>query len=366
MESKQKFDKPTISVSSINTFLTCKRRFYYEKVRNLRPAEESDALTFGAAIHEGLAQIFNVLEDARTDGGDPKRESPAQLSLPFGGDGWKETARESAMAAVRSAYKLSESDRIKCEVLLDRYIDIYWERDLEGIEVIGVETLSRSPIVIPGTQCEHPFDLLGYCDAKARDREGNLILVEHKTTGAMNDDYFEHASIDLQVYAYAMLFGKDERVHDVIYDVIQKPRHEMSVGETDEDFEARKANAKCPERCRRKEAETTEDFRKRLADAVDEGYFRRETLHIDPLFLGEARREICETANEMYRFRCVYSDGKEEWLRDAIDWPKSTCNCMKWGRCPFMDLCRNHGTTVGIEDKYTKREVRENADESTD
>lgn len=233
-ESKQL----VLSASSISTFQTCKRRYLYEKVRNLRPVETSDALAFGSAIHRGLERMFRNMMEAKHAG--------EQYSADFHHD----TVND----AILSAYgeDLSESDRIKVEVLLVKYAERWLEEDMRERCVIAIESGEKNVILNPATgkQMRNVF-VQGYCDAIVVD--GNMLsVVEHKTTSAMNDDYFDHASIDLQVYLYADIISRcyQDDVKQVIYDVIQKPRHEMAIGETDEEFEARKAAAKCPERCK--------------------------------------------------------------------------------------------------------------------
>lgn len=335
MARQSESDRLVLSASSISTFQTCKRRYYYEKIMDMRPAEATDALAFGSAIHRGLERIFRAMMEYRNRGY----------------DGYcKEFHEEAVNDAILAATEidLPEQDRIKVEVLLVKYAARWLEMDMRNRTVVGTEEHNRATIRNPetGKQMRNVY-VQGYCDAIVLDRDGAaLSIVEHKTTSAMNDDYFEHASIDLQVYMYADIvsrcMGKD--VTQVIYDVIQKPRHEMAIGETDEEFEARKAAAKCPERCKRKEAETPADFRARLNAAITEDYFHREYIQIDPDMLAEFRRELWETAHEISGCTC-YS--------------KSTCNCMKWGRCPFMDACRNHGSFDGIEDKFTSRMARE-------
>lgn len=338
MTSASESKQLVLSASSISTFQTCKRRYFYEKVQNLRPVETADALAFGSAIHRGLERMFRNMMEAK--------HAREQYSADFHCD--------TVDDAILSAYgeDLSESDRIKVEVLLVKYAERWLEEDMRERTVLGVEEHAKACIINPSTgkQMRNVF-VQGYCDAIAMD--GNKFsVIEHKTASIVNDDYFDHASIDLQVYLYADIVSRccGQDVGQIIYDVIQKPKHEMVIGETDEEFEARKATAKCPERCKRKEAETPADFRARLNAAITEDYFRREYIRIDPDMLAEMRKELWETAHE---------------IRSCKSFTKSTCNCMKWGRCPFMDACMHGGSFDGIEEKFTTREGRINAYQST-
>lgn len=325
--------KLLLSASSIATWQTCKRRYYYEKLMNLRPVEAADALAFGSAMHAGLEQIFRRMMEAKHAGEMYSREFHLA------------TVEDACLSAL--SVDLPESERIKVEVLLGKYAERWLEEDMRDRTVVGVEEHREIPVRGPSGRRTSGIAVQGYCDALAMD--GSMLsVVEHKTTSIVNDDYFDHAGIDLQVYLYADIFshagGRDGMpVRQVIYDAIQKPRQEMAVGETDEEFEARKAASKCPARCKRKEAESPEEFRSRLEAAIDESYFRREYINIDDALMREMREELWNVAHEIKSCKC---------------YAKSTCNCMKWGKCPFMDVCRNGGAFDGLEDRFTKREVR--------
>lgn len=330
-----------LSASSISTWQTCKRRYFYEKIKGMQPVE-ADALAFGSAMHRGFEQIFRRMMESKQAGETYSKEFHLA------------TVEDACLSAL--AVDLSASDRIKVEVLLGKYCRQYLEEDMERLTVFGVEMHAYENIISPSMRTMRGMGVQGYCDALAM-YDGKVCIIEHKTTSVLNDDYFDRATIDMQVYLYADLFSRaiahshdDMPVSMVIYDAVQKPRHEMAVGETDEEFDARKAAAKCPERCKRKEAETESDFRARLEASIDESYFRREYIRIDDALAKEMREELWAVAHEIKGCKC-YS--------------KSTCNCMKWGRCPFMDVCLNHGSFDGLEEKFTERRAR-HEEESTD
>lgn len=330
--------KLLLSASSIATFQTCRRRYYYEKILGLRPKETADSLAFGSAVHRGLERIFRAMMEAGHRG--------------------EQYSHEFRLTTVEDAYlsalevDLSESDRIKVEVLLAKYAEIYLESDMRDLVVVDVERKGVRPILSPKSERKmRGTAVLGYCDALAKYKHIPCVI-EHKTTSAMTDDFFAHASIDLQVYLYADIYshiGYGDSIKLVIYDAIQKPRHEMSVGESDEEFEARKAASKCPARCKRKESETAEEFRIRLEMSIDESYFRREFIEIDDSMLLEMHQELWEVAHDISKCTCF---------------GKSTCNCMKWGKCPYMDVCKNHGSFFGLDDKFTKWEPRNESEQT--
>ena len=310
-------DKLTLSATSIGTFQTCRRRYEYEKVKHIYPVDKPVALSFGSAIHAGLAMAIRFL----------------------GGELELEKIKKCAVEAAFEVEGLSDEDRAKVEVLLFRYIDLYLESDNQ-YEVEAIEKSYTLPIVNPKTGIESTrYFLTGFVDAVYRDKDGKLHIIEHKTSSMANDDYFDRVDIDIQVAIYADLLSRStgEDVRSVIYDVIKKPKHVMNAGETDAEYEERKAASKTG-RIKRKEAETYDGFKHRLELAVGDDCFVRKEIVLTDETMDEYRRELWAIANEMGKCHEYY---------------KCSGNCLKFGACPYMPLCKAHGNTEGLEDLYT-------------
>ena len=99
--------KLLLSASSISTWQTCKRRYFYEKIMNMRPLDAADALAFGSAMHAGLEQIFRRMMEAKNAGEMYSREFHLA------------TVEDACLSAL--SVDLPESERIKAEVLLGKY-----------------------------------------------------------------------------------------------------------------------------------------------------------------------------------------------------------------------------------------------------
>lgn len=318
----------TLSASSISSFQTCRKRYEYEKILKIFPVERPSMLDFGTAVHRGLERIFRGIKEYQET--DPRPDFPDFCSHVL----------DDAILGIR-AVDLQEQDRIKAEVLVSMYADRYFPGDalFENIRVLDVEHVMRQPVIDPDGRRARRYRCTGIADAVVECTDGVTAVMEHKTVSALTEQYCSRVEIDLQVlmYCYMLSMELGKPVRRVIYDIIVKPRHEMAVGETDEEFEARKAAAKCPDRCRRKEAETADGFRKRLEEAVTDASFMRHVVDIDGETMEDFRKDFWEMVHDMGTCRRFY---------------RQTCSCMKFGACPYLDLCRNHGRTDGLDGQY--------------
>ena len=318
------------SASQIDMFLSCRRKYYYSKILNIQPVERPESLDFGSAVHRGLASILRSI--ANTDNGD--RESDRALNT-------REIAREYALQAVREyceEYALSAESECKAIALIDSYIDLYFLEDLQNFDVLCVETYFDVPFVKSDDVESH---LHGYFDGIIKNRhDGKIYVIEHKTTSVLNDSFLDRAKIDWQVMIYILacttVYGHCD---GVIYDVISKPKHTMSIGETDEEFEERKAASKTG-RIKRKEAETKEQFISRMQASFSEESFARDTITIEPVEYGTRIAELTWVLNDMRE------------IDNPIRYYKCTGNCLKFGACPYMDLCGGKVTVDNLGDKY--------------
>lgn len=307
------------SASSIDMFLSCRKKYYYSKVLNIQPVERPDALDFGSAVHKALAYIFNAL---RADNFDQKREIVREYAL----DQIRQYAEE---------YCLPKESECKAISLVDSYLDLYWYDDQARYDTLAVEKYFEHLFTHCGASdlCTH-----GYFDAVVKDRHTDKIyVVEHKTTGMFSDDYLEHSTFDTQVMIYMdacrNMFG---RCDGVIYDVLCKPKHTMSVGETDEEFEERKAASKTG-RIKRKEAETPEGFIKRVQESFGEGTFVRNLIEHTDKEVESFMRELDDVVTDIYCCDSYY---------------KCTGNCLKYGACPYMNLCSGKVKLDNLGDKF--------------
>lgn len=305
------------SATQIDTFLSCRKKYWYSKVMNIQPVERPEALDLGSAVHKALAYIFNAFRNE-----DSQKEIVRQYAL----DQVNQYAEE---------YCMDVESKCKALALVDSYIDIYFEEDKSNYEVLDVEKYFERPLPDhPGYSiCTH-----GYFDAIVRNKHDQKIYVlEHKTTGIMGQNYIDHSHFDTQVMIYmdACKF-KYGQCEGVIYDILSKPKHVMSRGETDEEFESRKEASKTG-RIKRKEAETEDAFIKRMQASFSEDTFSREMIVYDQKALEQFTSELDGMLTDIHYCDCYY---------------RCTGNCLKFGACPYMDLCAGKANIDNLGDKY--------------
>ncbi len=169
-----------LSASRLKSFLTCRLKFYYEKVLGLR-SPASPALQIGKAVHAGL-QHFNL---ARWRGGD--------------------TSPEAVQAAYAKAYGELEAedpvayeakDRQDCIDTGSRVLGAYLSSELasDPRRILGAEVYLRRETGLP-------LPLVGVLDLVV---EG-AVPIDYKTiasTPALEDEAWQNA---LQLTAYHLL-----------------------------------------------------------------------------------------------------------------------------------------------------------------
>lgn len=185
-----------ISFSRLRAFLSCRLKFYFEKVLGLK-APASPALQIGKAVHAGL-QYFNL---ARWRGGD--------------------VSPESVLGAYEKAYGESESqdpvdyegkDRAECVDMGRRVLGAYLGSELakDLRRILGVEAYLRREDGLP-------LPLVGVVDLAL---EGN-VPVDFKTVAAtpvLEDEAWQN---ELQLTTYHLLMqdatGEEPGPGELVY-----------------------------------------------------------------------------------------------------------------------------------------------------
>lgn len=310
-----------LTYSMMNSFLACRTMFNYRYVKNLVPVEKLDALNFGSAVHSGLEFWFKY---HNAKGAINALESRAE---------------ESGMDAV---------DTAKASVLLEKYI-AHWNDDPFDVEEVEYEF--STPLINPNTnRTSHTFMLSGKVDGLVR-MDGELFILEHKTAAAIDDAYIGRILIDSQIAIYANAISQvlHEPVKGAIYDILVKPKIRYKEPETEEAFEARKAELLAKSKtgkttAKRQEGESIDEYKDRLREDITSENFRREIV----IFSSD---DLTEHLNEVWHI------GKE-LLHPVIF--RNTGNCMKYGRaCPYLPLCREHGCIDKCSGLYEEKAPHE-------
>ena len=119
---------------------------------------------------------------------------------------------------------------LQISVMMDAYINYWWDVDILQFGTISVEQEIVTDLVNPETgRASTVFDHCSKQDAFALDRDaGEKVLIEHKTTSDSLDQsspYWRRLAIDSQVSKY-ILSARQSGNHEVrtcLYDVCKKP-----------------------------------------------------------------------------------------------------------------------------------------------
>ena len=174
-----------INSSSVDIIQTCPRKAQYALVRSMRKDDESEALTFGKAIHAALEVHYKA---------HPKDRSLAHIMKAF-----EEAA--ATLSHVPDTEKRSIANGMK---ILSRYFSTYAEDpwmtyfDKDG------------PFVERSFELPFANDIFvhGQMDAVMRNIDtGELVVVDHKTTSTVTD-LINRAKPNLQFSLYAWAANK--------------------------------------------------------------------------------------------------------------------------------------------------------------
>jgi recombinational DNA repair protein RecR len=186
--------------TTLDTFLTCRRKYYWRMVRHLVPKTVAPALEFGKAIHLGLEAYYNAKKNGVVAALDP------------------------AIKAFVEGYKDREGEELRTVEngikLLTGYALVYQN---EPIEVTDVEVGFVVPIKNESPECVHCGNIFtstieevcsnckesriilygGRLDALVK-WDGQLFVLETKTTAMLRGSFFKQFEPNMQVDGYTL------------------------------------------------------------------------------------------------------------------------------------------------------------------
>ena len=134
----------------------------------------------------------------------------------------------------------------------------------------------------------------------------------------------------------------------IIYNVLVKPRLAQNEGESEEQYDARKAALVAKSKsgkssAKRRMPESDEDFRERLADwFAAEPRFARVELLLDFDSIENIRQQIWDIGKELLDAR---SHGR---------WHQNPRTCFGFGRCAYWPICSSKGNELVVENLFTR------------
>jgi len=310
-------------------FRNCRKAAHWRYVLEVVPLEKDRHLSFGSLIHQCLETWHGT------------RDLAATLAILD-----RACANRAQDEEQRRVWHLATA---MMRGYAARYAD-------EELEVVALEKEFEGEIVNPETDApSRSFVLAGKVDGIVR-IGGEPFLIEHKTAGVLDTGYLERLWTDFQITLYAHYVEQSLgiRVAGILYNVLVKARLQQSAGETEAEFEARRAELIAKSKtgrstARRRLPESDEEFQARLAVKYAEpGMFHRELLYI-------SREQFATLRAELWELTQAFLDARR---RDV--WYQNTSFCFVYGKpCPYFALCRSGGSPNVLENFYERRSAHE-------
>lgn len=320
--------KDVLTYSSLQTFRNCRRKFDYRYNRELVPLEKDTTLYLGSVWHDCLETWYRglmngqVLIDEIMDCID--RAYPDRLVDD------KQKANWHLARAMFRSYIL-------------RYPN-------EPFEIIDVEKEFEVPIVNPATGAQsRTFKMRGKVDGLVSVENEGLFIMEHKTASVISADLIDRLPLDFQVHLYAQYLSRElgRPIVGIIYNVASKARLQQSKGETEDEYEARRAELIAKSKtgktsAKRRFPESDDSFYERLMEKYhDPNMFHREKLYIAQEDLDSVKAEVWDLTQQILI------------TRRRGHWGQNTSNCFSYNRpCPYFPLCRSHENPNLLDNAY--------------
>ncbi len=319
----------TTTYSMWSLFRNCRKAFDWRYLQHLAPLERDANLSFGSLVHRGL-------ETWHRD-----RDLSGVLDIV-----------DRALSG-RNQNESERRDWHLATAMLRGYVARYAE---EEFEVVALEKTFEGRIVNPATGADsRSFVLAGKVDGIVRIGAEHYLL-EHKTARTIDSSYLERLWGDFQVTLYSHYVEETLGVPlaGVIYNVLAKAQLKQGDGETEEEFEARRAELIAKSKsgkssAKRKLPESDEEFQARLAAK----YADPEMFHRERLFVS--RDQIQSLRSELWELTQAFLEARR---RGA--YYQNTSFCFNFRRpCTYFALCRSGGSPVVIENFYERRPPHE-------
>ncbi len=305
-------------------FRNCRKACEWRYLHELVPLERDRNLALGTVIHQSL-------------------------------EAWHSTRNlDAALDAIDRAYpnRLAEADQKRDWHLATAMMKGYAARYAdEEFDVVMLEKTFEGRIVNPATGASsRSFILAGKVDGVVRIGDEHYLL-EHKTASQLGGDYLERLWTDFQIVLYSRYVEQTLgiRLAGVLYNVLVKARLVQSRGETEAEYEARRAALVAKSKTGRTSAkrrlpESDEAFQERLAIK----YAEPEMFHRERLYLSRDRFE--ELQAQLWELTQAFLDARRRGV-----FYQNTAFCFHYRRpCAYLPLCRSGGSPNVIENLYQR------------
>ena len=285
-----------ISVSSIKDFMTCRRLYYYKRIKKYEKSAFHLPFFVGKVVHEGMAHLL------------AKKKNAIELMVKYYKEEREKVKREFTLNE-KELHELNLQEPITKGMVAAyqrKYAKMLRDTEVLGSEVEGALQFGDDVIFVI------KMDNL----VKVR---GKKILHELKTSKYITPEYVKMVQTDLQTAAYFHFHNviwEDDPIQEIMYDVIRKPS------------------------IRKKKSESDAGFVTRLQEWYDKPDGDESVFHIErfkePKITCDALvNTVTKVSEDMKRCK-----EKEDYYED---WDK--CASYYGDICPYYDLCHEGGET---------------------
>lgn len=307
--------RATLTFSALNTFRNCPRKYHLRYLEQLQPREKAESLAFGTVVHSALELWYRSTGD--------------------GNRLWKVLDHVDAQYPNRTSDPEQKSAWQYTRALIAGYAARY---PVEDFEVVEIEKVFTGEIRNPETgRPSQTFVMAGKVDGIVR-LDGELYLLEHKTAASLDGNYLDKLWTDTQIALYSFYLRQlGYPVVGVIYNVLLKTRIRQHEGETQAEFETRRAalaakNKSGKSTAQRQMPETDDEFAARLS----EWYAQPGAFHRERIYLSEDRLAMLQ--DEVWEITQQYLDAKRR-----KKWLLNTSNCFAYQRpCAYLPYCQSN------------------------
>lgn len=308
-----------ISVSSLQDFMTCRRLYFYKRIKKYEKVIYNLPFIVGRVVHVGLGAVLAKSKDPKTK----KLNAIAIMKKEFD----KEKA-EAIKAFTLNPEQIEELDmqefmtRAMLLAYQSKYSKMIEDMRLLGSEVEGAIEISDNVVFVI------KLDNLVFVRNKK-------ILHELKTSKYITPDYVHRIRTDLQTavyYHFHNIIFEDEPIEEVMYDVIRKPSIRRKKGGKTAKVESKEAFL-----------ERLLEWYKKPGDASS--VFHIERFKTPGISEDAVINTVVKVSEDMLKSKNI-----EDYYQDF-----DKCSSYYGDVCPMYDLCHNGGETKENLLSYTVR-----------
>jgi CRISPR/Cas system-associated exonuclease Cas4 (RecB family) len=200
-DEKKQTPEGMVSVSQLQTFMSCPKKWEYGYIENLTPRVERPYLNIGRLCHKGMQECMTYKWKHERELG-YCREKALNSALQEMDTMWKEYMKVTSF--------LQEEIPEQEQILRDAksvFTQAFWEFDIDRYDVL---TLYDGEKEIPALElhfvvpCAGSKGLHGYIDAILREKEtGHIWCTDYKFRKSLSPDEEEETNIQNAVYTHA-------------------------------------------------------------------------------------------------------------------------------------------------------------------